>query len=172
MPHESTVDHENESSLYSYPHRAHPPSTINDYVVLSPPAVDIKATLVDSAKSRETFPANVVDHGSDNKQDVLLAPLNGSSLNKKTVSSLDSTNSNSSSTSLRSDSQSHSSKVTMFNRQDTLVQIAEKQNNGAKGVPHLFAETPKDVTHHHDTDDEDTDHSDDKSTDEVTTASN
>jgi len=27
-------------------------------------------------------------------------------------------------------------------------------------VPHLYAETPQNVTHHHDTDDEESDHSD------------
>ncbi|KAI2803130.1 Cytosolic purine 5'-nucleotidase [Blomia tropicalis] len=53
-------------------------------------------------------------------------------------------------------------RVTMKDRQNSLVKIAEKhgQVKHQSSVPHLFAETPKVVTHHHDTDDEDTDHSD------------
>ena len=47
------------------------------------------------------------------------------------------------------------------NRQNSLVKIAEQHGKVQQGgVPHLFAETPKAVTHHHDTDDDDTDHSD------------
>lgn len=54
-------------------------------------------------------------------------------------------------------------RVSMMDRQNSLVKIAEQRNKTVShqtSVPHLFAETPKVVTHHHDTDDEDTDHSD------------
>ena len=58
-------------------------------------------------------------------------------------------------------------RVTMMDRQISLgamaAQKAQKAMIHQNSVPHLFAETPKAVTHHHDTDDEDTDHSDDKS---------
>lgn len=54
------------------------------------------------------------------------------------------------------------SRVLMVDRQTSLCsQLAQKQRiKHQSSVPHLFAETPKVVTHHHDTDDEDTDHSD------------
>lgn len=58
-------------------------------------------------------------------------------------------------------------RVNMFDRQNTLGEMIEKQKvTHQSSVPHLFAETPKVVTHHHDTDDEDTDHSDDKTSSE------
>lgn len=53
-------------------------------------------------------------------------------------------------------------RVSMIDRQNSLVKIAEKHGKvqHQASVPHLFAETPNQITHHHDDDDEDTDHSD------------
>lgn len=61
------------------------------------------------------------------------------------------------------DSPCQNGRVSMMDRQNSLVKIAEKVHGKVQhqqSVPHLFAETPKAVTHHHDTDDDDTDHSD------------
>ncbi|KPM05513.1 cytosolic purine 5'-nucleotidase-like protein [Sarcoptes scabiei] len=54
------------------------------------------------------------------------------------------------------------SAIDKFDRQRSIGQIVEKVQkiSHQNSVPHLYAETPKVVTHHHDTDDEDTDHSD------------
>lgn len=60
-----------------------------------------------------------------------------------------------------SDNSHNNLRFSMVDRQKSLGVIAQKQKvTHQTSVPHLFAETPKVVTHHHDTDDEDTDHSD------------
>lgn len=50
----------------------------------------------------------------------------------------------------------NSPSINRFDRQRSIGQVLENVSNT---VPHLFAETPKGITHHHDTDDDDTDHS-------------
>ncbi|KAH9403905.1 Cytosolic purine 5'-nucleotidase [Tyrophagus putrescentiae] len=102
---------------------------------------------------------STVEHEKD-----VLANGNGFEHDLKIIMENEVVDSSAKSTPVKSvDSTYQNGRVSMMDRQNSLVKIAEKVHGKVQhqqSVPHLFADTPLAVTHHHDTDDEDTDHSD------------
>lgn len=114
MAHESTVEHENDLTLW------------NDTFENDECIHDFQAkTTGDGKLNGETLPGESLKQNETNDNDT-------------------------------KEQRPSSPPINRFDRQRSIGQVLENVSNT---VPHLFAETPKGITHHHDTDDDDTDHS-------------
>lgn len=149
MAHESTVEHENDDSLNLWDSQSMEASfdgTINN---------NNNNELFNVTNS--TMNNNIIDRNRQLIEQKL-------EVNESSGELINNNNNNNNTANNNNNERSGSpSMIDRFDRQRSIGQIVEKVQSQKishqNSVPHLFAETPKAITHHHDTDDEDTDHS-------------
>lgn len=144
MAHESTVEHENDDSLNLWDSNSMDAS------------FDGTTTFINFNNNNESYapPITTTTNIIDRNKQLLEQKLESN----ESPGEMNGNNNN-------NNNENRSGSPSMFDRYDrqrSIGQIVEKVQlkiSHQNSVPHLFAETPKAVTHHHDTDDEDTDHS-------------